>query len=143
NTGSSPCPAPGAVSAACSALTAADTQRPPQEQPIELRNGEARPRRPSMIALARALGRFHLPQQRVHLGKRQAAVRVDRSAAGERGEEAVRGGLEVVRVGLEAEIVHDGGDDPGDLPASASPARAAEPAAWRTAHRARTLPVPT
>src|ERR1700740_1461109 len=41
----------------------------PQEQPIELRNGEAHPGGPSVVALAGALGRLHLSQQRIHLGQ--------------------------------------------------------------------------
>src|SRR2546429_4022039 len=42
--------------------------------------------------------------------------RSDRTAAGERAEEPVRGAFEVMRVGLQGEVVHQRGDDLRDLP---------------------------
>ena len=60
-----------------------------------------------MVALVGALGRFHLPQQRIHLGHAQAAVRVDGGPAGERAQKPVRGAVEMMPVGSMLQIAHD------------------------------------
>ena len=49
-----------------------------------------------MIALAGALGLLHLPQQGIHLGQGQAAMRVDGRAAGQSGQQLVFRTLQVM-----------------------------------------------
>src|SRR5215469_15532510 len=93
----------GEALAAGSALTLTAAQ----EQPVELLQRQARPGRTAVIALVGALGRLHLPQQRVHLRDAQAPIRVDGTAAGERPEEAVGRAVEVMPgAGIEREIAH-------------------------------------
>src|SRR6516165_4145829 len=78
-----------------------------QEELVQLLQGEARPGRAAVIALVRALGLLHLPQQRIHLGQSELAVRMDRGAAGERPEHTIGGALEVMRVRIEREVVYE------------------------------------
>src|SRR5579862_7475662 len=47
----------------------------PQEEAVEIGERQLKPRQSPVIALARALGRFHLAQQPVHLRDRQGSMR--------------------------------------------------------------------
>ena len=67
--------------------TAASTSA--QEQPVEVGHRQPVPGRPAVIALAGALGGFHLPQQRIHLGHGQRAIRAHRAVAGHRRQQLV------------------------------------------------------
>src|SRR3979490_1941453 len=60
-----------------------------QEKPVQVAESELVPSRPAVIAAAGALGLLHLPQQRVHLRRREHAVGPHRGVAGHRGEELV------------------------------------------------------
>ncbi len=96
-----------------------------------------------MVALVGALGDFHLAQQRVHLGNAEAPVRVDGRAAGQRAEKLVGRAVEVVRIRIELQIVHDGFDDLGDVLARDQRRNAAQcQACWseRVDIEARPLP---
>src|SRR3977135_558349 len=53
-----------------------------QEQLVEVGEGELVPRRPAVVAAARALGLLHLAQQRVHLCDGESAVGAHRCVAG-------------------------------------------------------------
>ena len=57
-----------------------------------------------MVALPRALGGLHVAQQRVHLGQREAAVGLDRGAAGDVAEQGVRRRLEMMPAALLAQV---------------------------------------
>ena len=59
------------------------TSAPAQEHAIELLQRHLRPGRTAVIALIGARRLLHLPQQRVHLRQRQAAMRVDGRTAGD------------------------------------------------------------
>src|SRR3972149_2040747 len=62
---------------------------PPHEQLVQLSQGDARPGGATVIALAAALGLFHITQQRIHLRNAQAAVCPDRAMTGHGGQQAV------------------------------------------------------
>src|SRR5258705_4190388 len=83
-----------------SSAVAAPMPRPPpvtsrtflaatQEKLVEVGEGELVPRRPAVVAAARALGFLHLAQQRVHLCNREGAVGAHRGVAGHGGEQLV------------------------------------------------------
>ena len=58
-----------------------------------------------MIALARTLGRFHIAQQRIHLGQREAAVGAYRGVAGQRGQQFVARFLEPATGAVFAQVL--------------------------------------
>jgi len=60
-----------------------------------------------MIALAGALGGFHLPQQRIHLRQAEPPMGVNGAAAGERPQHAMRGAVQMVRTTLAGQIAQD------------------------------------
>src|SRR5258708_16620190 len=62
---------------------------PSHEHLVQLAYRDLEPGRPPVVALAGALGRFHVAQQRVHLGHREGTVGPDRSVAGHGGEHFV------------------------------------------------------
>src|SRR6266568_3435342 len=62
---------------------------PTHEEAVQISKRELIPRRPAVIALARAFGRFHLAQQRIHFANGQAAVRANGSVAGHRRQQLV------------------------------------------------------
>jgi hypothetical protein len=68
-----------------------------------------------VVALIGAIRRLHLPQQRVHLGNRQATVSMDSRAAGKRSQEAVGGAIKMMRTRIKSEISHDGTHDRTDV----------------------------
>src|SRR3954453_9832751 len=59
------------ITRTCGRERAAHTLAASLEQAVEIGERELIPRRSTMIALARALGGFHLAQQGIHLGDRQ------------------------------------------------------------------------
>lgn len=59
-----------------------------------------------MVALPCPLGDFHIAQQGVHLGERELAIGVDRTATGDVAEQSVRGGFEMVRAAVIEHITH-------------------------------------
>src|SRR3546814_1535745 len=64
---------------------------PTQKQPVKLGHRDLHPGWTTVVALAGEIGAFHVAQQAVHLGKRQAAMRLDRRLAGDVGEHAMLG----------------------------------------------------
>jgi hypothetical protein len=60
---------------------------PAQEQPSSSRVGQRVQVGPAVVALVRALGALHVPQQRVHLLERQAPVGAHGAMAGHAGEQ--------------------------------------------------------
>src|SRR5579871_4503343 len=63
-------------------LEAAAPSASTQEELIELAQRQTRPGRTPVIALIGALGGLHLAKERVHLGKREASMGVNRRPAG-------------------------------------------------------------
>src|SRR5512143_120005 len=61
----------------------------PHKHPIQLRQRDLEPRRPSVVALVGALGLFHLAQDGVHLGQRELLVGAHGGVAGEGGQQFV------------------------------------------------------
>ncbi len=57
-----------------------------------------------MVALAGTLGRFHVAQQRVHLGQAQAPVGAHRAVAGHRRQHVIAGFLDTARIALRHQI---------------------------------------
>src|SRR6185295_13164498 len=88
---------------------------PSEEKLIQFGEGQAGPRRAAVVALIRAIGGFHLSQQCVHLGQRQAAMRVDGGSARQRAEELVCGAVEVMRAGFQIELAYHGVHDVRDV----------------------------
>src|SRR6185312_16989377 len=70
-------------------VTAAGGSAAAHEEAVEIAERQPVPRRPAVVALAGALSRLHLAQQRVHLRQRQRAMRAHRGVAGHRREEIV------------------------------------------------------
>ena len=71
---------------------------------VQLRKRQPRPGRPAVVTLVGALGHFHLPQQRIHLGNGQTAMRVNGRATRQRAQKLIGGTIEVMRIRLEIQV---------------------------------------
>src|SRR3546814_17483638 len=64
---------------------------PTQKQPVKPGHRDLHPGWTTVVALAGEIGPFHVAQQAVHLGKRQAAMRLARRLEGDTREHEVLG----------------------------------------------------
>src|SRR5680860_428478 len=76
------------------------TLAPPQKQLIQLCPSNKRPGGAPVITLTTALGRFHVPQQRVHFWYGQLAICPHRTMAGHRTQKLVGNGFNPVTLAV-------------------------------------------